>query len=818
MGRKSRLKPNAPALAAKKKQSTPDNYYRKGPFEMARFGRLVVVRNNMTPEQHRLYLEANAKRLPEVIATIDTHVAAIVRVATGHDPLSLLQRGYWEQITPMLLRDRYQREKPEEVIAQRMVDYVQGIIAAAPAPSGPLPPVTDEAWGELVTQVTALFTAINRDYVFCRTSDWHVTGAGLPDGRHEFFVRALLMWCNVTGHRHHHQEIAYLRELMTPHSAVLQRLWGIDAEGLVAGFGRILHSLSRGPGEALGRLHAAYRAYAGEAAKAGPGAEPEVEAAVTAGLQADPELEQAADQFFGTGLFRVDGCLPEPLLRALSWQPGECREFLDGRPFSGWPTRVWPRTLRPFLAIDGSYYCFDVHSLFDHVYRVLQRIILAQEPGYRHAWDEAQKTMSEALPLRLFRQLCPGATTWSSVFYKTRELDPLGARKWCELDGLVCADDHLFIVEVKAGVFKLAPPESDFDAYVRSIERLIFDPAEQGTRFLQWLDAEGRIDLFDAKHVKIGELRRDDFAHVTVCAISLDPFTELSAKSHHLRHLVGRPQAVPFWAISLGDLQTYTELFDNPLAFLHYVEMRGQAICSAKLVLDDEFDHYGMYLKHNQYDVYAAEVGGETRVSWNGYRAVVDEHFDRLGHNEASPLPRQEMPAAFSTMIALLARGTHPSRRRVASLLLNISGDEKDRMAATFTRTLAEQRAARRPKPFSIHGEHLHVTFYCWQDGVLARSAVHAAKHAQGCMLAAGENERLLLELFYDGEGALQELEPTWFSADALTGAARTEVEAYAQRLKRERIGRVAATQGRVGRNETCPCGSGKKFKHCCLT
>ncbi len=22
---------------------------------------------------------------------------------------------------------------------------------------------------------------------------------------------------------------------------------------------------------------------------------------------------------------------------------------------------------------------------------------------------------------------------------------------------------------------------------------------------------------------------------------------------------------------------------------------------------------------------------------------------------------------------------------------------------------------------------------------------------------------------------------------------------------------------GRVGRNEPCPCGSGKKFKHCCL-
>ncbi|PIP37967.1 MAG: hypothetical protein COX19_15240 [Desulfobacterales bacterium CG23_combo_of_CG06-09_8_20_14_all_51_8] len=27
-----------------------------------------------------------------------------------------------------------------------------------------------------------------------------------------------------------------------------------------------------------------------------------------------------------------------------------------------------------------------------------------------------------------------------------------------------------------------------------------------------------------------------------------------------------------------------------------------------------------------------------------------------------------------------------------------------------------------------------------------------------------------------------------------------------------------AATQKKVGRNSLCPCGSGKKYKHCCLS
>ena len=55
MGKKSRLKPQASALAAKKKRTAPDDYFQRGPFEMARFGKYVVMRNNMTAEQRQLY-------------------------------------------------------------------------------------------------------------------------------------------------------------------------------------------------------------------------------------------------------------------------------------------------------------------------------------------------------------------------------------------------------------------------------------------------------------------------------------------------------------------------------------------------------------------------------------------------------------------------------------------------------------------------------------------------------------------------------------------------------------------------------------------
>ena len=71
MGKKKSIKHQASALAAKKKQTRPDDYFRRGPIEMARFGKHIVMRNNMTPDQHRQYMRHVADQLPLVITKGD---------------------------------------------------------------------------------------------------------------------------------------------------------------------------------------------------------------------------------------------------------------------------------------------------------------------------------------------------------------------------------------------------------------------------------------------------------------------------------------------------------------------------------------------------------------------------------------------------------------------------------------------------------------------------------------------------------------------------------------------------------------------------
>ncbi len=443
------------------------------------------MRNNMTSEQHAQFMKNCAARLPDVTAEIDGHVSAIAEIVASYDPLTILQHGYMVCIFPFIVPSA--ERDGESGTGQRLLDYVQSMIAAVPPKTPDTPPISEEAWGELSQHVDALFETFNHSYPICRSADWKVNGGGPPEVQEEFYVRALGMWCNVTGHRYHFQEIDYLRELISPHSEVFQRLWGIDAEDMLRGFGRILHALTRGLGEAIERVAEGKAAVENAETQGGAVA---AEAALES-LHGDEGFKDAFKRLFGAELFRIDRHLPKALLDDLSWSPGECQGFIDQNPQSGWPTRIWPRTRRPFLKVKGGYYCFDLHTLFDHIYRVLERTVRAKESGYAQMWNKRQKEVSEELPFKLLGKMLPGATTWRSIYYETDEVDAHGRRKWCELDGLVAYDDHLFIVEVKGGTFTAASPEENFESHVKSIERLIFAPVDQGTRFLRWLDQQG---------------------------------------------------------------------------------------------------------------------------------------------------------------------------------------------------------------------------------------------------------------------------------------------------------------------------------------
>jgi preprotein translocase subunit SecA len=798
-----------------KRGQQPDDYFAKGPLELARFGRVIIGRMNASEQQHAEMQARLAASYPEVVAKINGLVAAIAARVARLPPLRLLHRAWWEHSAAVLLEGSDPSAQTE---ALRMIDYVQSVIVSTPpAPAG-VDDISEEEWQALKADVSALFQTLTFSYPMAATARRKAESPDLDMALEEFQVRAEMLWANVRGRRYQLHERQALLDTLLPHSDILDRLFGIDAKALIDELDKILAKLTRGLHDLFVELEEVRDRTLDRMDEVIRDREFNDFESIRDKVFEDTELREAnarlAGELIGYDLFDVERNtnLPPALLKELSYAPGEEKEFFAPGEFPGWPLRVWPVMKRPFIRLDGRIYCFDMFSLFDNFYRVLQRAIFRLAPEYRPAWNERQKAVSEALPFDYLKHLLPAATTYRPVYYRWRIGD--GPAQWHEADGLLIYDDHLFVIEVKAGAFTYTSPATDLPAHIESLRNLVLHPARQGSRFVDYLESAEEVTIYDAAHSEIGRLRRSSFRHVSVCAVTLDPFTELAARAQHLRELGIDVGSRPVWVLSVDDLRAYVDLFDDPLTFLHYAEQRIAAASSELVELTDELDHFGMYLSENHYVRYAAELRDKTdaRLNFNGYRADIDAYFSAIIHGETVGKPRQKMPPRIAEIVRHLSVSSKPGRSMLASFLLDAAGDHRDKIAEALDQALDDHRTLGRVRPFSSYGEHAFTLFT--SSPLVPRDAAGALNFTRDVVAQSQDDGRLLIEIECDEHGVITDVH--WATV-GLAGLSMEEAARHREAGRRLAQRRVELAQGRgkIRVNAQCPCGSGKKYKRC---
>jgi SEC-C motif len=803
----------------------PDEVLSGGPLTFARTGRIIHGRADWPAGQFEKMQAALVERHPSVVGEIDALVAEIASLVAVLPPDQLLHRAWWEMTTRQLGTTSESDLSFDDTIALRMVDYIQSVIAAVPSATTQRTDLAEADWKSVREKVKRLFSTALLEYHLCASAQARLEDPTYDPDFEEFKYRAQSYWCSVRGTRYQVHQPAYLRDMFLPFSDVLLELFGITAEEFVTEITKIWRSLSYGLFEAI----EAFDSFKTEVLNAaeeklanGAGPPDQDPRDVVAGIVEERGWQERQKSALGRvlwfDLFDVQKVtkLPHSLLAELTWSPGEEKAFFSPGPFGGWPLRVWPIFKRPFIRLNGRHLCFDLYGLLDNLYRVMERIVKRLKPEYKEAWNLNQKQLSEALPFKYLRNILEGATEFRPVVYPAKN----GNRTdWCEADGLLAYDDHLFVVEVKAGTFTSTPPSTDFPAYVASLKNLVLKPATQGRRFVEYLGSAASVPIFDADHRQVATLRKADYRHVTICAVTIDAFTEMAAQVQHLRKIGVDVGANPIWALSVDDLRAYADVFDNPLVFLHFVEQRMQAFGSDIVRTDDEFDHLGLYLKHNHYASHARELRGDSdaRITFTGYRSNVDKFFSARMGEAAHPAPlRQRIPRRLFEIVDSLSRGVTPGRAKVASHLLDLDGEWRENIATGIDEELERQPTTRRPKPLSTHGD-VTLTIFCWTPCCPAQDSALALKHARKVLLLHDEPRRLLLELTYSDGGVLEDVTWQWVDLPSIPQVDLPTLRADAERLRETRIASARAGHRKIGRNELCPCGSGKKYKRCCI-
>jgi hypothetical protein len=184
---------------------------------------------------------------------------------------------------------------------------------------------------------------------------------------------------------------------------------------------------------------------------------------------------------------------PDTLIQALSFAPGQARDFLVPPDSAAWPTRIWPIFRRPFLRVEGKSYCFDHIAFFDRFYRHLVRLLRQTDVSTENEIKKIQSTTVERLAKSLFESLLPAAQSYANVFYED------GKGEWCEADLILLYKDVLLVVEVRSGAVTPTSPDEDLEAYFRSIQQLMVKPSSQANRLIAQVKT-GPVALFDSNN------------------------------------------------------------------------------------------------------------------------------------------------------------------------------------------------------------------------------------------------------------------------------------------------------------------------------
>lgn len=801
---------------ANKKLVKPDEYYQYGPIEMARFGKEVVLRNNIPEDKFDDFQKSLADQLPSISEKIDGIIQEISAIVSALPPLELLKQAHWKHTgtTLGLYGDAGDRDG---ALALRMVDYLQSIIASTPPAEKRIKTVDQETFAKLESLVNGLFQEMG-SYFISRSAHERNTNPDYEPGYDKFYTSAQMHWCMVRGDRYQAHEIAHHTAILAPHDEVLQELFGVTTSELVNGVQAILTTMMSGIQTSCSDMKE-FQKVTTDALKKRIEEHNEPEKDIRDIMQ---EVIQENDwedwqydvlgRFGGYDLHDLKKItdLPSEFLAAFSWEQGENTEFFSGDEMQGWPLKVWPIFQRPFLKVDGDYYCFECHSLLDNLYRQIQRQIFDRKPEYKPIWAQKQQEISEDLPITFFEKILPGATIYKSVYYQWPKKN-----QWVESDIIVAYEDHLFIIEVKAGSFTYSSPATDFSAYIDSLKNLVYKPAKQGMRFLKYLNSKPTVSLFNRNHEEIGTLSADDFNYHNVCALTLDSFTEIACQPKQLKGLGIDLGEHPIWAFSIDDLRVYADIFTNPLVFLHYAEQRSRAFHTEHMSLNDELDHLGLYLAHNIYTEKPLSMLGSGMIRYHGFSSKVDDFYSAKLQDPDTPAPlKQDMPRRLDEIINMLASGMKPERRKAASMLLDCGGEWRDNISASIDSVLKRQLKRGTIQPISTIGE-TKISIVCWDPRVSEPINGFGHDHSYATMLISEDEERTSFELFFNENQELVDISFYHLKITDIAQQDRERLEKMAIDIKMQRWGK-AHQSGKIGRNQSCPCGSGKKYKKCC--
>ncbi len=779
-----------------------DDYFNNGIYEIARFGKHISMRNILSDDDrvqmHNCYAENYLNKKNE----IDALVQIIKEKISLCSPLDLLNFSNSMNFIIHINRLSEFEYSSEENAIGRATEYIQSVLVSSENNYIPSSEDPSTIFNEILAEIEKLYSKLVYFYHYW-SADLIQTNPNIDRQLLTFIVESQMLFL-VRGDRYQFLELEYLRNLLPPHNNILMNLFDMNAEDIINGLEKLQYSLSQGKADAVNNMIDEYDTFINMIESGGD----EQEYIKQSHEQVSPIIER----MLGTALNDVIAVTDwkKKLVDALTLELNKDMAFFTNENFAGWPVLDLPVHKKPFIKIDNTSYCFDYYGLFDNIYRILQKAIKELKPEYSDTWAQLQQVASETMVENILKRILPGCSTYRDNYYpKNKSL-----KECAENDIIVLYDNTLLIVEVKAGSYTYTPPILDYPSHIKSLKTLVEKADHQCDRILSYMKSEDEVTIYDREKKPKTNIKLSDYKYIYTFSITVDNFNESAAKAEKLSFLNLKNNSI---SLSTDDLMLYAEYFESPLYFLHFLKQRKLATLTPNIAVNDELDHLGMYINNNMYSLQANDFGEGANILWFGFREELDKYFCCLYHPSLKlEKPKQDIPKMINKIVDFLDVNKKANRSYLSNFLLDMSTDSRKEFSEFLNKALIRQKETGHMSPIISFGEVRYCVFM-HQPSIKQLCCNEKSDYIYSTILTNDEKDRLWINLFFDSNDNLEDIN-FYICKYEDVSSERERLLELGKHYAESRINSYLRQTGRkkIEPNETCPCGSGKKYKKCC--
>ncbi len=499
-------------------------------------------------------------------------------------------------------------------------------------------------------------------------------------------------------------------------------------------------------------------------------------------------------------------------VQRISLAPGDNAEFLNFEKSPAWPTNNTEAQTRPLVSMGGAFYCPNPVFLLRQRAVVLEQLIRETDPQYyEKRFSDVRGDVAEHLAVAHFRRLLPQAEFYLNAYY-TIEED--GQAKRCECDGLIVFQDRLFILEVKAGSFSTAAMRGAPRSLKEDIAHLVGEPYRQARRTLNYLDNRSPARFEQEDGTLLVSLDGKAFRRRYIVNVTLADLVHVAARLNSVEAMGLIDRGVWPWSVYVNDLRVISELVESPAEFLLYLHRRLALNDQPAVSTVDELDYLGMFFQHGLH-FEKDELRGVKRlaIGSGGFTVAIDRYYDRLaGRVATGEKPRLNISEWYRRFCRLVEDSRLSNACHVAETLLSIEGETQEKIER-FARDYGADtsRTGKEHTMTLLSKDRLATLVFCVCAGSLSNEI---ADHQSYCEMKRAQvgNPELIFVAFDGAEP--ENVEFRIYDGPEIDGQL---AQRAARDFQRTRYAAYVARYGKPGRNDSCPCNSGKKAKKCCL-